>query len=433
MSHIISIGNPFDLIPTTPLAISGLETVGELDLKLALQGAELEHGLAERIAGIGSPRAQGVGREVARYRKANFMLKRPDWSPRQKKSGLLQLAAEIDREHRAEIGFLKKLGKAVKKTAAKATQTVARAGRAVRQSNLIKKVAQGVKTAGRAAATGAKVVGKGALKAGKAFVKVATLPMRLFVKGLAELLLPKMSQLFLYLFITNPATIASLPALVQRKRRKAEKFARFMTNTIGMKEAHFLKIVRNGIIKNTRQTPEQLLARHVKGSLSGVGVLPLALPLAAKMMPVVLEVLKKIAGLFGKKASPDETPSAADVPDESQDFGDAPTPVRRKVLTHLKHKPASQQGHQPAPPTEEIREQRQEETALEQLEQEPESTPLDAPLPDPAPVESDDEAVRAQPAYDGGENPDPANTYQRYGEWPSDEYAPAAEAEEPQF
>ena len=431
MSRIISIGNPFDIIPTTPLAISGLETVGEMDLKLALQGAELEHGLAERIAGIGSPRALGVGREVARYRKANFMLKRPDWSPRRKKSGLLQLAAEIDREHLAGIGFLKKLRKAVKNVASKAGQTVARAGRAVRQSNLIKKVAQGVKTAGRAVATGAKVVGKGALKAGKAFIKVATLPMRLFVKGLAELLLPKMSQLFLYLFITNPATIASLPALVQRKRRKAEKFARFMTNTIGMKEEHFLKIVRNGIIKNTKQTPEQLLARHVKGSLSGVGVLPLAVlaakPLAVKLLPVVLEVIKKIAGLFGKKASPDETPTAADVPDESQDFDDAPTPVRRKVLTHLRHKPASQQGYQAAPPAEEIREQRQEETALEQVDQEPENTPLEAPLPDPAPVASDDEAVQAQPTYDGGENFDPEHTWQR------DDYAAAAAAEEPQF
>ncbi len=424
----MTIGNPYDTIPTSSLGLSGLETVGELDIKLALQGAELEQGLAERIAGIGSPRAMGVSREVDRYRRARHILGRRDLNARQQYAELMGLAAEIDQEHLAGIGFLKKLRK-------KVGTAVARAGRAVRQSNLLKRVATGVKAAGRGLAKGAKATGKFAVKAGKAFVKVVSYPARMFVKGLAEVLLPRMSQFFLYLFITNPATIAALPAKVQAKRRKAERFAKFMTNTIGMKEAHFMKIVRNGILKNTRQTPEQLLARHVKGSLSGVGVLPvLAVPLAIKLAPTILGVIQKLIGLFGKKPSAAETPTAADTPDEATDFGDAPTPVRRAVLTHLAHKPASQQGYEAAPPAEEAREQRQEATALEQVYAEPASTPLEAPLPAPVPARSYDPGVTAQPAYDG--QPDGGPAYEPEAGYdpnatppPADE--PAGEA--PQF
>ncbi|MDO7886826.1 hypothetical protein [Hymenobacter cheonanensis] len=430
MAAIYSIGNPYDEIPVTPLRLTGHESVGELDLKLALQGAELEAGLAERIAGIGSPRHNSVSREVMRYRYADHVLRRRDLTPGAKHDQLVALARRIDAEHLAGIGwpkFLRKAANAVK-------NTVSRAARAVRQSNLIKKVAAGVKAgaqaAGRFAVKAAKATGRVAVKAGKAFVKVVTAPMRLFVKGLAEVLLPKVSQFFLYLFITNPDTIASLPATVQAKRRKAERFAKFMTDIIGMKEEHFLKIVRNGIMKATKQTPEQLLATHVKGSLSGVGLLPLALvplgakllPLASKLLPVLLQIVQKIAALFGKKPSEDETPSAEDVPDASQDFDDAPAPTKRKVLTHLRYKPASQQGYPAAPPAEEEREQRQEESALEQLDTEADSTPVEAPLPTPDPEESTQpELLAPEP------EPEPADEY----DLATTDEAPAGD--EPQF
>lgn len=400
MSVITFIGNPYDDIPTTPLGLTGHETVGELDMKLALQGAELEQGLAERISGIGSPRFNSVNREVMRYRYANHVLRDRQLTPTAKHARLLDLAQRIDADHLAGIGwpkFLKKAVNAVK-------NTVSRVTRAVRQSNLIRKVADGVKAgvkaagravvqASKAVAKGAvkasKAVAKGAVKAGKAFVKVVTYPVRLFVKGLAEVLLPKVSQFFLYLFITNPDTIAALPAAVQAKRRKAERFAKFLTDVVGMKEDHFLKIVRNGIVKATKQTPEQLLATHVKGSLSGVGILPLALiPVATKLLPILLQIVSKIASLFGKKPNEDETPTAQDVPDASEDFGDAPPKVVRKVLTHLRNKPASQQGYPAAPPAEEEREQRQEDSTLEQVQAEDPNTPVDAPLPRPAPEPS---------------------------------------------
>jgi len=431
MAAIYSIGNPYDEIRTSPLQLTGHESVGQVDLLLAQQRAEVEQGIAERISGIGSPVANSVSREVLRYRYANHLLRRRDLSAPAKRAQLLALAQRIDREHLAGIGwpkFLKKAADAVK-------NTVSRAARAVRQSNLIKKVAEGVKNVavktGRAIAKGAKAAGRVAVKAGKAFVKVVTAPMRLFVKGLAEVLLPKVSSYFLYLFITNPATIASLPDAVQAKRRKAERLAKFMTDTIGMRESHFLQIVRNGIMKQTKQTPEQLLATHVKGSLSGVGILPLALipvgakllPLAAKLLPVLLQIVQKIASLFGKKADASEVPTASDVPDASQDFEDAGTTTKRQVLTHLRYKPASQQGYPAAPPEEEEREQRQEESALQQLDTEDSSTPAEAPLPEPEPEASEYPELLAPDAPDNYEQPD-------YDLATTDE-APAGE--EPQF
>jgi hypothetical protein len=412
MAAIFSIGNPYDEIPTTPLRLTGHETVGEVDMLLAQERAELEQGIAERISGIGSPVANSVSREVLRYRYANHILRRRNLSPQAKHDHLLHLARRIDGEHLAGIGFFKKLVNKVK-------NTVSRAARAVRQSNLIKKVASGVKAAGRAVAKGAKAAGKVAVKAGKAFVKVVTLPIRLFVKGLAEVMLPKVSTFFLYLFITNPTTIANLPAQVQAKRRKAERFAKFLTNVVGMKEDHFLRIVRNGIMKQTKQTPEQLLGAHVTGSLSGVGILPLALvPVATKLLPILLQIVQKISSLFGKKPDADTLPTAADAPNAEQDFEDAPTPARRQVLTHLRYKPASQQGYPPAPVAEEEREQRQEQSALEQQLAEPDSTLVEAQLPSPEPEASTQPELLAY---------DPAD-YEEYLD-----AEPPTGGEEPQF
>ena len=107
-----NIGNPYDEIPVTPLRLTGHESVGELDLKLALQGAELEAGLAERIAGIGSPRHNAVSREVLRYRYADHVLRRRDLTPIAKHDQLVALARRIDAEHLAGIGWPKFLTKA---------------------------------------------------------------------------------------------------------------------------------------------------------------------------------------------------------------------------------------------------------------------------------------------------------------------------------
>ncbi|QIX59704.1 transglutaminase domain-containing protein [Hymenobacter sp. BT18] len=346
--HISGVG----LDHETPLALSGFESEGELDLKLARQTAELERNLAVRVQGIGSPLVNKLDEAVADYSRAIN-------------------AIPHGAAHVAAIGYA--IGKKGKKKAVKPGAAPAN-DRKKRRGNFItraaKSVAKGAKKVAKKAGTVAK-------KAGKAVVKVATAPMRLLTKGLAEVMLPKLAPMFLYLFITNPTTIAALPARVQRKRKKAEKFARFMTKTVGMKEKHFMQIVRNGIMRKMGATPEQILSARVKGPISGIeGIGDIS-----ELLSIALEIVNKILSVFGKKPAADETPTADDMPDVNSDFSDATDKQLRQLAVHLTKKPASQKGQEPDTLRNEMLQEAAEEFANRQVEQEPDDTPVDATLP----------------------------------------------------
>lgn len=173
-----------------------------------------------------------------------------------------------------------------------------------------------------------KKVATGAKKVAKAVVKVATAPARLAIKGVLEVALPKAAPFFKYLFITNPTTLANLPAKVKKKRGTAEKIANFIVNTIGMKREHFMGIVRNGFAKHHGgKSPETVLASELKGqAITGIGVLPVVL------IPVLIGLIQKIAKLFKKKA-PDV--SEDDAPDSS-DFDEMPTAQRQATAKRIK-------------------------------------------------------------------------------------------------
>ncbi|HRD42190.1 MAG TPA: hypothetical protein PLN30_00490, partial [Ferruginibacter sp.] len=124
------------------------------------------------------------------------------------------------------------------------------------------------KKIGRALKKGFKAIGKGVQKAANAVAKVVTFPLRLIAKGIMEIYLPKAAPAFLYLF----APEASLPDKMKRKRKKAEKFKRFVTKKIGMKEKHFMAIVRNALTKKYKKSPESFLAEAIKNSaIKGIG------------------------------------------------------------------------------------------------------------------------------------------------------------------
>lgn len=389
MARIVTISGTDD-IPETPLSISGFETEGEMDLKIARQSAELELGMAERIAGIGSPEASSVGRTLGYLNQALRVVHDGDQ--------VAGIGAVIGKSKAAKQKVAKPSKQA--KKAAKAAKVPARTGKTKRVANLIKKAGASIK------------------KTTKAFVKVATAPQRLAVKAVGEVAIPKMAMFFLYLFVTNPTTIAALPAKVKRKRAKAEKFAKFMTNIIGMKQDHFMKLVRNGIVRQKKQTPEQLLALYVKGSISGPGVGDIGV--VTDIISIVIQVIQQLVKAFGKKPAPDETPTAEDMPDPATDFREMSAAVTRQVLTHLAYKPESQKGHPAAPPAMEAREQAQEASALEQLAYEPADTPVEAPLPEPAPETTDETSVEENFNQAGGE-----------AEPPTGPKAPAAPAPSP--
>lgn len=136
-----------------------------------------------------------------------------------------------------------------------------------------------------------------AKKGAKAVAKVATAPARLAVKGILEISLPKTSDYFLYLFISDPKVLAKLPAKVKKKRATQEKIANFIVNVIGMKRDHFMGILRNRIMKKHKMAPEKVLAKMTKG-IAGIGVAPVVM--------LIIPLLAEIAKIFKKKPEASE-------------------------------------------------------------------------------------------------------------------------------
>lgn len=337
VTQIVHISGVDDDFPgVTPLNLRGDESVGELDLKLMRQRVQLEKHLAERAVGVSSPLVANLAEAERDYTRAlNAVQAGP--------AAVAAVGAAIS-------------GKAKKKAASPAKSAPAK-----KRGGFIKKAAGALK--------------KTAVKAVKTTAKVVTAPARLVTKGLLEVALPKAAPFFLYLFITNAQTVATLPAPVQRKRKKAEKFSRFVIKVIGMKEAHFMQIVRNGIMKKMGATPEQILAQRVQGPISGIGVV-------TDVIALVLELVGLIKKLFpGKAPAGDEMPTADDTPDLNTDFADASASALRQLAVHVQQKPASQKGQEPDTLANELRQEVVEQSAAALVRQEPEGTPVDAPLP----------------------------------------------------
>lgn len=111
--------------------------------------------------------------------------------------------------------------------------------------------------------------GKFLKKAAKGVAKVITFPARLVAKGILEIALPRSAPHFLYLFLTDEQAGRS-PKIVQDKRKKQRKIANFIIKGIGMKERHFMGIVRNGIMKRYKKSPEAVLREMQSKKFAGL-------------------------------------------------------------------------------------------------------------------------------------------------------------------
>lgn len=234
---------------TTPYEIDPDMNAGVLDLLLARERMELEQQIARGIQGIGTTLDESYDYNLALLNEALRNVDNPD--------SFIEIAGV------GAIGKTK-LGK------------------------LLSKAGNGIKTAA------------------KAVVKVVTAPVRLLAKGVLEVILPKAAPTFLYLFL-KPEDVAKAPVKVQEKRKKQERKAKFITGTIGMKEEHFMGIIRNGIMKQLGKTPEMLLQQYTQPKVSGIGIIPIVLMSAA--IGPLSELLGKIMSGFGKKddtGSPEE-------------------------------------------------------------------------------------------------------------------------------
>lgn len=111
-------------------------------------------------------------------------------------------------------------------------------------------------------------IGKGIKKGVKAVTKVVTLPLRLLGKAAMELYLPKAAPAFLYLFAEEKVLTDKMRA----KRKKSEKFKNFVVKKLGMKDKHFMAIIRNNLTKRYRMGPEAYLAEKLKQvAVKGIG------------------------------------------------------------------------------------------------------------------------------------------------------------------
>jgi hypothetical protein len=79
-----------------------------------------------------------------------------------------------------------------------------------------------------------------------------------------------------------------------------------------------LSAVKVGLTKHFGKAPEQLIKEISKGKIGQVGAVGAIVAAAMKALPIIIEIVKKIAGLFKKNKS--ETPdiSAADAPNEAE-------------------------------------------------------------------------------------------------------------------
>lgn len=145
----------------------------------------------------------------------------------------------------------------------------------------------------------------------QAFKKAITAPQKAFAELFMKTLLPQASPFFLYLFIKDPAQVSQLPAKAKAKRDKAVRVARAIINGLGMEESTFMAAVRNGIMKQLNQTPEQMIQGAFQGNISGIGIA------WGAVIQTVIGIITKIVNLFkGEKINL----STNDAPDLKSDF-----------------------------------------------------------------------------------------------------------------
>ena len=294
-------------------------TEGVLDLMIAEQNLEIRKNNIERVEGIGSLTAEKIqdALDVVRDAKENL----------HDEEALAVIEHEAANGGYSNAHEIHGIGDIGKKSAKRAEKKAAR-----KEKRAVKKAANGGKTKlGKFLKKAATTVKKGA----KALVKVATAPQRLGIKLVLEGLLPKMAPLFLYLFANDPS---KLTETARKKRKKSESIANFIVNVIGMKRAHFMGIVRNGIAKKFGKQPEAVLAGSLTGqSVSGIG----DIGIIDDIVKVGTEVLSKLMSLFGKKGAP--SIEADDVPHPEQDFNTATPAEKQQLAASIKKDDESQE------------------------------------------------------------------------------------------
>lgn len=132
------------------------------------------------------------------------------------------------------------------------------------------------------------------------------------INWLFKMAMPIAAPFFIYAFLKK-----KFGKKTAAKRDKAigllswiQKTGKFDSNEAVMAAA------RVGIAEKLGKSPEAVLTDMAKGQkVQGIGVLPALVPLLAKALPAIIEIIGKIASLFKKKAP---AVGAADAPNEAE-------------------------------------------------------------------------------------------------------------------
>jgi hypothetical protein len=303
-------------------------TEAEMIGAIAAHRYEIEKDIIEQRRGVGSLRAEQYQDAIDCIGDVNEVLSDPSLTTEEKiaEIGLIETQAENGEYSLAGsilgIGIGRK-SKADRKKAKDKRKADRKAHKA--QKKQIRKQKHAKSKAKRKAFF--KKIGNGLKKGLKAFAKVASAPERLAAKGILEVLLPKSSSFFLYLFVPDNK-VSKLPLSVQKKRAKEVKVKNFIVNTIGMKDAHFMGIVRNGITKRYHRSPEAMVSKYIDGTVSGIGDAGEIASMASQAAPVIMQILDKLKEIFGAKH--DDSVSAQDAPDPS-DFDNQSDSVKNEI------------------------------------------------------------------------------------------------------
>lgn len=174
----------------------------------------------------------------------------------------------------------------------------------------------------------------------KDFIK-KTNPVILASKAILQVLLPKASPFFLYLFIKPGQEI---PSEVARKRAVAQRVKKFIVDGLGMKDTTFQQLVRNGIMKQSGATPETILNRFRSGQISGIGAFPVAVA-----VNFAVQIISRIANAIKKKKGNLDKLSVADAPNPNDFIDKVNNVVTKTKNTFNKVKDTFSRGRDSSP------------------------------------------------------------------------------------
>lgn len=314
-------------------------TEGQMDLYIARENAAIKKGIVQGMGGIGSNLAEQYQDRIDAIDDALETMQ----ALQRGKINTIEAIGEMndiaDMAETGEYSLAKNITGifGIGAIAGKAKRKAKKTARKERKKTIrsIKKT-EGKKAAKAYRKKNPTKTRKFLTKVAKATAKVVTAPARLPAAMLLKTALPKSAPMFLPLFLQPVSLLPKMSKSFQEKHKKASTVKDIYVKGLQMKEKHFMGIVRNGIMKHYKKSPENVLAEMMKGkNIAGIGAIGAsAIAAAKKILEVLAKVFKK-AFKFGKG---NLSLSEKDLLSPS-DFSSMSSSDKNDIITDIKNSP----------------------------------------------------------------------------------------------